>query len=102
MVILVDVDGTLCEEVCYTPETCRTATPRLDVIERVNQLYERNFIVIYTARRDHLIPATLEWLRGAGVHFHSISNFKIPCELLVDDKAMTPEAFARGDPIPAG
>jgi uncharacterized HAD superfamily protein len=100
MVILVDVDGTLCRETCWTPHQCSTATPRPEVIERVNKLYERHFICIYTARRDYLIPATLEWLNRVGVRYHSISNFKVPCEVLIDDRAMNVEDFIQDRPLP--
>lgn len=87
----VDCDGTLCKESCWTPEEVLKATPRKEVIEKVNKLAESNFIVIYTARREHLIPATLQWLRKHGVNFNAISIDKTPCDWYVDDCAIRPE-----------
>lgn len=98
-VILVDVDGTLTKSVAWTPYECEVAEPRPEVIERVNQLYLTNFIVIYTARRDELIPATLVWLRKNGVRFNALSNNKCGGELLIDDKCVNVEDFIR-NPLP--
>ena len=84
----IDFDETLCEEVCYTPEEVLKATPRREFIEKVNKLYDQNFIVIYTARRHKLIPASLDWLDRNGVKYHAISNKKIPLFVYIDDKAL--------------
>lgn len=93
MIICVDVDGTLTKGVAWTSEECLAAIPNNELIERVNYLYQRNFIVIWTARRDNLIPATLEWLRRNNVRYHSISNLKCSGDLYIDDKAMRSESF---------
>jgi uncharacterized HAD superfamily protein len=90
-VILVDLDGTLCTGICWTAKDCGKAIPRQDIIDRVNRLYRENFIVIFTARRDHLIPATLKWLRMNNVQFHAFSNFKCTGDCYIDDKAVKPE-----------
>lgn len=87
MIICVDVDGTLTKEICWTKRDCLTATPNKKVIDKVNKQYQKDFIVIYTARVDELIVPTLEWLRKNGVKFHAISNNKIPANLYLDDKA---------------
>jgi uncharacterized HAD superfamily protein len=81
----VDVDGTLTKETCWNIEEVKTATPRLDVIEKVNKLYDSNFIVIYTARRRFLTEATLDWLDKHGVKYHAYSHIKVPFEDLIDD-----------------
>ena len=83
-IIGIDVDETLCKEVCWTIEQVRTATPQTKVIKKVNALYEDNFIIIYTARRDSLMSATLVWLRDHGVRFHAVSNHKIPLNVMLD------------------
>ena len=85
-IITVDLDGYLCNETCWHPHECEEATLNQDVAMRTNQDFLQNFIVIYTARRDHLIPATLRWLRLNGVNFHAISNNKIPADEYRDDK----------------
>lgn len=84
----IDFDGSLCKEVCWTETQVLNATPRKEFIEHVNRLFATNFIVIYTARKDHLLPTSLEWLRRNGVKYHAISNIKIPLEFYVDDKAV--------------
>ena len=83
-----DFDETLCEECCFTVDDVRNATPRKDFIKKCNELYDHNFIIIYTARRDHLIAESLEWLRRNGVKYHAFSNIKVPLDCYIDDKAL--------------
>lgn len=85
-VICVDLDGVICTGETWTPEGCLLAVPNREIIESVQRAYMRAFIVIYTARRDELIPATLEWLRRNNVRYHAFSNQKIGAEIYVDDK----------------
>ena len=92
-VIAVDLDGVLCEGAAWTVEEVPAMKPREDVIKKVNELYEMNFVVIYTARRDPLIPATLEWLRRNNVRFHAFSNIKIGAEQYIDDRAISDKDF---------
>ena|SRR3990167_5613104 len=87
-IINIDVDNTLTNETCYTVEDCLKATPKENIVSAVNKLYEEDFIIIYTARRDHLIPATLEWLRRNNVRWHAFSNLKIPSDQYIDDLAL--------------
>ena len=95
-ILCVDVDLTLTNEMCWTIEDCEKAGPRQDVIDRVNEEAKTVFIVIYTARRDHLIPATLKWLRKHGVTFHAISNNKCPTDIgYLDDKSITIDQFLK-------
>jgi uncharacterized HAD superfamily protein len=89
-IFLIDVDGTLCEETCYTPEECLVATPIQKTIDRVNKKFLTEFIIIYTARREHLIGNTIKWLRKVGVDYHAISNHKIPGDEYWDNKAVDP------------
>jgi hypothetical protein len=90
-IILLDVDGTLCTGECWTEEEVLKAKPRKDIIEKVNELYKKNFILIYTARQEFLIPSTLIWLRTHGVAFHGWATGKKPGDLYIDDKAIRPE-----------
>ena len=62
IVIAVDLDGTLCEGQHYTIEQCLNAKPKYDIIEIVNKIDTEKFVVIYTARRPHLLEATVKWL----------------------------------------
>jgi len=86
-VILIDFDGVLSKGECWTPEGCLKAEPIQKNINKVNKLHEENFIVIWTARKDHLIPASLKWLRVHGVEFDAISNKKPGASYYIDDKA---------------
>ena len=91
----VDVDGTMTNSVCWTPEECLQAVPRQEVIDRVNSL-KGVWIMVYTARTDELIPATIKWLRKHNVKYHGISNQKIPADYYIDDKNLTIQQFIKG------
>jgi len=85
-IIGVDLDGTLCKgESWRDPQAVLNAPPIPKMIERVNELYKTDFIIIYTARQNYLISNTLEWLAKNNVHYHAFSNHKIPLEFLIDD-----------------
>ena len=92
-IIAVDMDGNLCREVCWTETECELATPNLTMIKTVNELSKKHHIVIYTARKDKLIPATLVWLRKNEVHFDAISNKKMPANVYIDDRAINTNDF---------
>jgi len=87
-VIAVDLDGVLCKGECWNNKQCRKAKPIQKNIDKVNELHKTNFIIIYTARRDYLIPVTLRWLRLNGVEFQAISNKKMAADLYYDDKML--------------
>lgn len=89
--ILVDVDETLCKEVCWTVAQCKRATPVKKVIDKVNRLAVDNKICIYTGRRNNLVSATLEWLDQNHVRWDMFSNKKIPGELYIDTIAVHPK-----------
>jgi len=87
--IAIDVDETLCDGIAWTPEDCLRMKPIKKNKDIVNQLYQRNFIIIYTARRDELIKNTIKWLKQNGIMFHAISNNKIPAYYYVDDRSIS-------------
>ena len=90
-VIGIDFDGVLCTGDCYTEKGVECAKPIQENIDFVNELSKTNFIVIWTARRDHLVPATLRWLRNHNVIFHAFSNNKTPLDIFLDDRAYRPD-----------
>ena len=92
-ILCVDLDGTLTNDICWTPEQVLAAKPVEPMVEKVNEFSLYHFIVIYTARRDHLISPTLEWLRKIGLRYHAISNIKIPASFYIDDKNLKIEKF---------
>jgi uncharacterized HAD superfamily protein len=89
----IDMDGTLTKEICFTEKECDKATPVQKMIDKVAEIYRGNWVIIYTARVDELIPATIKWLRKHNVRYHAISNQKIPADLYVDDKAIFVKDF---------
>jgi len=90
------MDGTLCQGECFNEEAVLKAKPVQEMIDWVNEISKTNFVVIYTARRDFLLPATLRWLRVNSVSFQAISNNKTPCDLLIDDRAINPKDLLNG------
>ena len=91
IVVSVDLDGTLCEDQCWTSAQCLDATPKYNIIEMINKIGFEKYIVIFTSRRDELIPSTLKWLRKHGVKFQAISNNKSASDLYIDDKTLDVE-----------
>jgi len=87
-IFAMDLDGVLAEGSAWTPDDCLKAKPIIENIEITNKLFKKYFVVIYTARIDELIPATLEWLRRNNVRYHAISNIKMCATLYCDDKAI--------------
>ncbi len=88
-VIAVDVDGVLCEGEAWTERDCMEATPIRHNIQKVNELYNHNFIVIYSARRRHLLNATAVWLDDHNVRYHAICpHSKMAADAYIDDKNM--------------
>ncbi len=97
-VICIDIDGTLTKEVCWCPNQCLEAEPNQEMIDKVNSLGHVYWVILYTARADELIPATLKWLRQNSVRYHAISNNKIPTDVgYVDDKNISIEDFVSGE-----
>lgn len=93
----VDLDDTLCKGQHWdTPEQVLGAKPIKEMIEAVEKLYKDNFVIIYTARQNFLISATMEWLDKHNVKYHAISNKKIPLGKLIDDLAISPQEFLKG------
>lgn len=92
----IDIDRTLCEYDCYTPDQAREVRSKEGAIDLINRLFRYcemigGSVEIYTARKRPLLPATMEWLNMHGVLFHSFSNYKRPSDIIVDSDSMTLE-----------
>ena len=83
-VYLIDIDGTLTKGCAWDDESILNSEPNLEMIKKVNELHERNFIVIHTARRHERYLATVEWLSKNNVRYHAIRMEKCPCDVIVD------------------
>lgn len=90
MIIHVDLDCTLTLETCWTPEDCLNAEPNPQMIRAINALATNNVVIIYTARQDHLLEASVKWLRKVGVRFDAISNNKQASCCYIDDRSFNP------------
>lgn len=92
----VDLDNTLCVGKHWeTPEQCSEAEPIREAIDLVNYLYKDDFVVIYTARQNFLMSATFDWLDRYGVHYHAVSNKKVPFDVVIDDTAFSLEQWRK-------
>jgi capsule biosynthesis phosphatase len=106
---IVDVDGTLCEELGGV-YTYATVPPRIEMINKVNQLYDSGSkIVLFTARgmrtysgdieqiNLHVRPVLIKWLGEHDVKYHELIMGKpwaSDC-YYVDDRALHPEEFLK-------
>lgn len=102
--LVVDFDDTLA--VTHSRDW-ENATPRWDVIDKVNALAARGwFIIILTARgsltcksrneaREKYYAQIASWLDKHGVKYNLISFNKPLARYYVDDKAITPEEFSK-------
>jgi len=92
MIVAVDFDGTLTtgEGEPYWVDPL-DKSPNGDVIETINELYERGHkIIVYTARRENVRTETEMWLDRFDVKYHSLRMEKLGFDVLIDDRAMKP------------
>jgi len=85
-VVLFDLDGTLTKNTCWTEKECLNAIPNKKMIELEREIARDHFVVIWTARKDHLLSATVKWLRKHDIPFQAISNNKTSCDIAIDDR----------------
>ena len=90
-VVSVDIDGFLTKETCWTEDDMRNATPRQEVVDWLREYYKKNFIVLYTARRDPFYEVTIEWLRKYNIPYHVLKMGKLPSEEYWDNSAFNLE-----------
>lgn len=101
-----DVDGTICA-IKEDTQSYYDVEPFLDIIERINYLYQDNHIILHTARgmKTHggdlasinrfVKPILEEWLRKHGVKYHELVMGKPWGHDVryIDDRSMTPDVF---------
>ena len=97
IILVVDIDGTLTKEICWTEEEVQNATPNQEMIDRLGKLYNQYYIIISTARRVELATATIKWLYRHDVPFHAISFKKTVGDLYVDDLCIPIDEFLNAD-----
>jgi len=97
-----DLDGTLCSD---TDGDYPNATPNLEVIGKLNELYDAGHtIIVYTARGA---TTGLDWhelakaqLKAWNVKHHKLIMGKPGAEVYVDDKCIHVSEFIQGVTIP--
>lgn len=97
--LIVDFDDTLC---IHNNTSIESGTPNTNLINALNKLYEKDYIIsIYTARghfsandREHADeiyrPIIEKWLSDHGVLYHELSFNKPYGIIYIDDKALRP------------
>ena len=71
---LIDIDGTICDDVPNEePERMTTATPLDGALEAINQFYEEgNIVTFFTSRTEDHRERTEAWLNEHGFKFHAL------------------------------
>ena len=71
---LVDIDGTVCEDIPNEePERMVTTLPYPDALRILNKWYEENHIItFFTSRTEQHREITEEWLKKHGFKYHSL------------------------------
>ena len=94
-ILYVDIDGILCRSNIMTDNELdyNFSVPIQENIDKVNELYKNNKIVIYTARGKRTLKKdwklfTMQQLKSWGVKYHNISFDKPHFDLLIDDKSI--------------
>lgn len=95
MIIYVDLDNTLCKT---AGTEYHKSTPIETRIKKINELYQNNTIVIYTARGSgsgiDYTDLTKNQLEAWGVRYHDLSVGEKPIyDLLIDDKAISDKEY---------
>ncbi len=105
-IIAVDIDGTLCSEICDDHDAgcqCTNGWKDMDyekhfqnvvaypdAITKINTLYDQgHHIVLYTARFLLDKETTLKWLEDNNVKYHKIIMEKFRADLYIDGNAAT-------------
>jgi len=98
-IIHIDLDGTICNEECFTAEECINATLNQAIWRWMwkihNDPVDRKFIIINTARRTKFARETIEWLDKNSVPFDGVSFRKSPSDLYIDDKCVNINDFLK-------
>ena len=95
MIYCIDIDNTICN----TQGTGYTlATPKTDVISKVNALYDAgNTIKFFTARGSSSLTdwreLTEKQLKAWGVKYHELIMGKPSADVFIDDKAVNARDF---------
>jgi hypothetical protein len=86
MVIMIDLDGTLCTE--ELPENRAHAKPLPGAAEAVDKyIAEGHVVVIWTGRGWPEYQMTRTWLKDNGFHYNELLMGKPIANLIIDDRS---------------
>jgi uncharacterized HAD superfamily protein len=86
MVIMIDMDGTICSE--ERPFDRPLAKPLPGAVESVNRMHEQgHVIIIWTGRGWDQYRVTKKWLDDHGFKYSEILMGKPIANLIIDDRA---------------
>ncbi|MBI4284065.1 MAG: HAD hydrolase family protein [Chloroflexi bacterium] len=99
MIYCFDIDGTLCND---SGGNYPEATPRPEVIAKLNKLYAAGHtIIIHTARGAtsgiDWLKLTEEQLKTWQVHYHRLVMGRPGADVYIDDKTIPVSEWLRGD-----
>lgn len=95
MIVIVDIDNTICLSI---NSDYNNSQPYYDRIEKINKLYESGHTIIYwTARgmqsgKDHT-ALTKKQMTEWGCKYHELRMNKPSYDLWIDDKAINSESY---------
>ena len=90
-IVAVDIDKTLCKGGAWTHTEVLEAKPLQEAIDKINEIYETGFVILYTGRRGGMASPTIDWLQRHGVKYHAIKFDKMPFDYYVDVDALRPD-----------
>jgi uncharacterized HAD superfamily protein len=94
MVIMIDIDGTVCEEL--SPFDRPLAQPLKGALKAVNRLVkDGHTVVFWTARGWDQYRATKAWLDDHGFKYAQLLMGKPIANLIIDDRACRFEGWER-------
>lgn len=87
MIVSVDIDGYIAERTPEKSYDFNNFVPKLDMIEKVNKLYKKGYVIIYhTARHPSYYEITFAWLVKHGCWFHALRMGKLAATYYLDDR----------------
>ena len=97
MKYVIDIDGTICEEVGEVIGR----PPYKDRIEKINKLYDEGHTIIYLTARglksgrgeSHYRPITESQLKLWGCKYHGLEFKNHDADIFIDDKGINSEDF---------
>ena len=96
MKIFVDIDETICE----TPESrdYSLATPIIDNINKINDLYDEGHEIVYWTARGSLtgqdwMELTVKQFKEWGVKYHDLKMGKPFYDIFIDDRAINSNQY---------